>query len=309
MHWSGRLFQQYIVDMAAKIEQNDLNWVRHNQKTLRANVYNGFSDALDSADGDASRVGKKLILPSSFSGSPRAMMQNYQDSMAVVRHYGKPDLFITMTCNPKWPEIKAELQSWEKAENRPDITARVFNLKLKELLHDLEHNHIFGRVLGIVYVVEFQKRGLPHAHILLILHPADKPHPDTYDEFVSAEIPDPTRNPKLFESVGKHMMHGPCGDCDPDAPCMNDPKCPGVCSKHYPKDFCDATITTQEGYPLHRRRDNGVTHPGRHNGRRPFTNQDVVPYNPFLIKKYNCHINVEICSSVKSVKYLYKYVI
>ena len=89
---------------------------------------------------------------------------------------------------------------------------------------------------------------------------------------------------------------------------MSDPKCPGVCSKHYPKDFCDATITTQEGYPLHRRRDNGVTHPGRHNGRRPFTNQDVVPYNPFLIKKYNCHINVEICSSVKSVKSLYKYV-
>jgi hypothetical protein len=52
------------------------------------------------------RVGKMVILPSTFIGSPRNMMQNYQDAMAIVSKFGKPDLFIIMTCNPKWREIE-----------------------------------------------------------------------------------------------------------------------------------------------------------------------------------------------------------
>jgi len=34
----------------------------------------------------------------------------------------------------------------------------------------------------------------------------------------------------------------------------------------------------------------------------------VVPYNPYLSLLFNCHINVEVCTSVAVVKYLYKYV-
>jgi hypothetical protein len=45
-------------------------------------------------------------LPSSFTGGPRQMHKLYQDGMAIVRVFGKPDLFITITCNPKWPEIQ-----------------------------------------------------------------------------------------------------------------------------------------------------------------------------------------------------------
>lgn len=37
-------------------------------------------------------------------------------------------------------------------------------------------------------------------------------------------------------------------------------------------------------------------------------NRWVVPYNPYLNAKFNCHINAEICSSINAVKYLYKYV-
>jgi len=37
-------------------------------------------------------------------------------------------------------------------------------------------------------------------------------------------------------------------------------------------------------------------------------NQWVVPYNPYLLMRYNCHINVEVCSGVKAIKYLYKYI-
>ena len=50
--------------------------------------------------------------------------------MAIVRCVGKPNLFITFTCNPTWPEIQAELLPNQSAVDRPDLTARVFNLKV-----------------------------------------------------------------------------------------------------------------------------------------------------------------------------------
>ena len=74
-------------------------------------------------------VGKIVVLPSTFVGSPRYMMQNYQNAMAIVRMKGKPDLFITMTCNPNWREIKDNLLQGQQALDHSDIYARVFYLK------------------------------------------------------------------------------------------------------------------------------------------------------------------------------------
>jgi hypothetical protein len=68
------------------------------------------------------------------------MQQCYQDAMAIVRKLGKPDLFITFTCNPMWLEIIAALLPVQTAFDRPDVVARVYNIKLKELLHDLIEN-------------------------------------------------------------------------------------------------------------------------------------------------------------------------
>ena len=88
--------------------------------------------------------------------------------MAVVQLYGKPDLFITFTCNPKWHEIRDNLNG-STPQGRPDLIARVFNLKLRALIEDIYKHNIFGRATCYIYTVEFQKRGLPHAHILLTL--------------------------------------------------------------------------------------------------------------------------------------------
>ena len=81
--------------------------------------------------------------------------------------HGKPDLFITFTCNPQWPEILAALQPGQIPADRPDIVARVFKLKLEEFLDDIAKGEIFGELAARMHVVEFQKRGLPHVHILL----------------------------------------------------------------------------------------------------------------------------------------------
>ena len=85
------------------------------------------------------------------------MMELYQDAMAVVRTHGKHHLFIMFTCNPSWPEIRAALLPNQSADMRPDITARVFRLKLDALLKDLAVNSVLGDVVARLYVVEFQK--------------------------------------------------------------------------------------------------------------------------------------------------------
>ena len=77
----------------------------------------------------AATAAMMIILPSTFVGSPMYMMQNYQDDMAIVRSKGKPNLCITMTCNPNWREIRYNLFPGQQASDRPDICARVFHLK------------------------------------------------------------------------------------------------------------------------------------------------------------------------------------
>lgn len=214
-----------------------------------------LQDAVQGGHIDPSTLGKLIVLPSSFLGGDRHMQQQYQDAMAVVRAKGSPDIFTTFTCNPKWPEIAAELLPGQDAKDRPDLTARVFKLKLTEYLADIRKRHSFGRPIAYLQVTEFQKRGLPHAYIVTILPGADKPRtPDEVDRIVSAEIPDPVTEPKAYASVIKHMMHGPCGPSHPNAPCMVVGK-DGQrrCSKGYPKDFQESTTMANGGQPVYRR--------------------------------------------------------
>ena len=68
--------------------------------------------------------------------------------MTIITKYGKPDNFLSITANPRWPEIQENLPPYQFADDRSDIVSCVFHLKLKELLHDpqrhvLEHDTAF----------------------------------------------------------------------------------------------------------------------------------------------------------------------
>jgi hypothetical protein len=80
------------------------------------------------------------------------MVQRYQDAMAIVCVYGRPDLFITVTCNPYWPEITRELLFGQQAFDRPDICARVFRLKFKAIMYDINKGKIFGTVVADIHL-------------------------------------------------------------------------------------------------------------------------------------------------------------
>lgn len=177
----------------------------------------------------------------------------------------------------------------------------MFRAKLEELKDDIVKKKLFGEVAAYVYAVEYQKRGLPHAHWIIILHEHHKIlSPSIYDEFISAELPGKD-HPFLRAYVVKHMMHGPCGSLNPKNSCMRD----DMCKSHYSKEFVEVTSMGKNSYAAYRRRNNNY----KVHVRGTFLdNSYVVPYCPFLIAKYDCHINVEICADIKLVKYLYKYI-
>ena len=301
----GRLTQEWILSSYLQVEKHNLDYLRRNQDKLKAANYKEVKAAMEANKlGDS---GTHVILPSSYKGSPRDNIQRYCDAMAVVRALGKPSYFITMTCNPKWKEIVDNLPHGLKAHECPDLVARVFKIKLDALLEDLHKNHVLGKSKGNTYVIEFQKRGLPHAHILMIMEDKDTPkRPEHYDRVVTAEFSD---DPKIREVQAEFMYHRCDKRCENDTGRGGD----GHCSKGYPKEFREHTTDSHDSFPEYRRRheDDGgnifVKNPGEYNSEK-LNNSRVVPHNIYLLMKYRCHLNVEVCNSITAVKYLYKYV-
>ncbi|XP_015965472.1 uncharacterized protein LOC107489220 [Arachis duranensis] len=244
---------------------------------IKCDLYKGICEAVVNGDNSATTYGRRIVFPATFVGGPKYIIQNYQDAMAICTKVGYPDLFLTFTCNPKWPEIVNHLSTRGlKAEDRPVIVCRTFKMKLDSLVKELPVNMLFGRVVAVVYTIEFQKRGLPHAHILLFLHKGDKlPTPDDIGKIISAKILDKSVDAKYYEAVSNLMIHGPCGASLKDSPCMDN---------------------------------------GRDNGRTikksgiELDNRWVIPHNQSLLLKYGAHINVEWCNQSRSIKYLFKHV-
>ncbi|KAL7106007.1 hypothetical protein ACP275_07G083500 [Erythranthe tilingii] len=229
-----------MVDAFSMLESERLKFKRLNQDKLRVDMHRGIEENILKGDTDARSIGTRVILPGSFTQGPRYMFNNFVDALQICNWIGFPSLFITITCNPQWSEIQ--------------------------------------RALSDVYTIEFQKRGLPHAHILIWLHNEDEPKKSKdIDKIICAEIPDKVTDRKIYDLVEKYMIHGPCGLANQNSPCMKD----GICTKRFPKSFGSRTEADADGYPVYRRRENGRT---------------------------GARINVVLCNQNKSIKYLFKYV-
>jgi len=152
-----------------------------------------------------------------------------------------------------------------------------------------------------IYVIEFQTRGVPHAHILLTLATNDKPTcSEDIDAFICTELPDQDEDPLAYEIVIKHMIHGPCGVINLYLLYMDGP----MCIEHYPKAFTNYTTIEENGFVRYQCRDDGrkITTNGNQ-----IDNRWVVPHNYYLCVKYDAHIIVERCVHKKVIKYLLKY--
>ncbi|XP_061351494.1 uncharacterized protein LOC133296511 [Gastrolobium bilobum] len=167
---------------------------------------------------------------------------------------------------------------------------------------DVKHPLYLALQYPLLFSYEFQKRGLPHAHILLFLHPHDKPSTASdIDSLISTEIPNPNDNPALHEVVNNFMIHGPYGVANLKSTCMHG----GKCTKRFPKKFLPGTTIDEEGFPHYKRRYDGITvnKKGVH-----LDSRYVVPYNAKLLLKYQAHMNVEYTCQSIAIKYLFKYI-
>ena len=211
-------------------------------------------------------------------------------------------------CPVHLQETRGTCTSVCKMQCRTYANLDALHFSRKALMTELTKRGIFGKINAFVCSIEWQKRGLPHAHILLWLAKEDEIRADSIDAIVSAEIPDKETNPHLHDVVIANTVHGPCGKMNPNCPCMKD----GLCTEHYPKDFVPETMCSEDGYPLYRRRrpdDGGQTAKKTIRGNEvEVDNRWVVPYSPYLCHMFKCHINVEVCNSIKAIKYVIKYV-
>jgi len=244
-------------------------------------------------------------LASSFIGGQRYLNQMYFDGTTICNYVDFSNLFLTFTCNPQWLEIQSFLSPMNLTTSiRLDVISRVFKIKLDQLLMDLKKNQIFGKVLACksnllvwiifsiifafnlyiykyiviynelhflytnIYTIEFQERDLPHDHILIFLHPSNK-YPSLADIDKSSQLsPNQKEDPKLYECVKNHMMHGPCGSVNRTSPCMK-----------------NRTITLfieEENIEMLLKK-NGMS----------LDNRYVVPYNPQLLVRCKSLLNIK----------------
>ena len=157
--------------------------------------------------------------------------------------------------------------------------------------------------MGKIYVIEFQKRGFPHAHILVTLDFNDRPKTTAeFDTIISCEIPDKDEEPELYKCVKNHHLHL-CGKW-----CQDEN---GECHYNFRFNFCDETTQPPNGRVLWKRPDNGRTiqKKTKEKGMVIYNNRDVVPCIPCLLLKYDCHMFWDICTTkMASVRYLFSYV-
>ena len=295
-----RLSQEWLLDMICRSDYNNQGFIEHIVRgtSKQAHLSKGLRMARASKilqSHNPKGEGRRCDIPSSVRGSPAYRREKVDMGMAQIYFFGPPTLFITMTANPQWIEIQSNLAPGQQWYHDPYLVNLVFLKKLQLMLDEIKQGRYFGgrRAVYIQYTIEFQKRGLPHAHILIRLEGAQPSTATDVDELVCA-----TRAPRcqsqckrcyqcmLHQSVEKHMIHA----CYPDRCFKN--KTLKECAYGFPFQPCITSFVGDDGFWILRRKSG---------------DQQVVMYNADLLASYDCHINTQVACSTRCVLYLRKY--
>jgi hypothetical protein len=104
-----------------------------------------------------------------------------KNALVLVSEFGCLHVFITLACNPKWPEIISQLVDGQTAFDCPDVTAAVFKSRLDQMKMNIRNRKYFDghEPTYTFHVIEYLYRGLPHAHLVARLddaHDIDDPN-------------------------------------------------------------------------------------------------------------------------------------
>ena len=187
--------------MFSSVEDSRLQYI-HSEVQTQIVARRELDETIEAEGG---RHAGRVYLPASFPGSPRMQRKLIVDGLTIVRRHGKPTYFLTLTCNLNLDEIRNHPgMNGQIASDRP---GRVFHQKLKIL--NTPCKGLLGNKIYLLHVVEFQKRGLPHAHLALCVEPQPLTTNEN-DDVISAEVPPMPKNEedqRYHRLVLRHMIH------------------------------------------------------------------------------------------------------
>ncbi|EGT59074.1 hypothetical protein CAEBREN_28384 [Caenorhabditis brenneri] len=331
------LGQLHVIDIACRVREARMNVLvekrtEFSRTSDRGKLFQFYKMAVKNNWKGQKKLGCLTTLPATVPGTIKYQRELVMSAVTLANNLGKPQIFITFTGNPYWDEIKDECQrlgcEWADI---PDFVNKCFLVKFEMMLEDVVGEKkksskkeggkivrkpgIFGVVTWYTYSVEFQQRGMPHVHLLLSLEDPITTAAQV-DQIVQAEVPempsptDPQHTDKLlyYNAVKDKMVHRPCNTISESYCRIGAKPHWNQCNKGFPKKLTDVTILTDNQYPDYKRNnqnffeffDRGVFYRAG--------SEWVVSLNKYLLMKYGCHINVEIVSSIKMMKYMFKYI-
>jgi hypothetical protein len=304
----AQLGQMYFTDMVSRNIDQRLNWHRRHQHIImgpHGRQQSRFNE--NNQNGDS---GEESFLSQSFHGSRRHLRKLSTNALTIVSEYGKPTLFITLTCNPLWSEIQEMLLPGQTAFNRPDVVCRVFHERLKAFLKNMREGKYFDDIgedgdievrREIIYelrVIEYQHRGLPHAHIIYKFgNIPDSEQTDLclqwIDKNLSCKLPilnefSTPRDQQYHQLVQKHMKHT-CATAVNG--CLDE-------HGHCKKGFMDTIIQSSSSFD-----DRGYVQYQRRNA----DDLRITPHNRQILEDWDGHAYIDWCGTTYTVLYLYKY--
>ena len=233
------------------------------------------------------QFGEKTYIPATLTGSPSYWKNVSKNGFYLSLVLGPPTFFITITENPKWHEIAA-LNTEKDVMMNSVLLARIFNQKKRALISYIKNSKIFGEVKGILWRDEYQKRGLPHCHVLLWTN-FDTTDMHEIDKIITCRLPLPD---PFFENETKRKMLYDLSKTFMTHTCTE--RCRGTdgkCCYGYPKKINQETKVVNERIEFAR-------NPG---------DENIVPHSPKLLSLFRAHIDVEPVLSTSSIGYVLKY--
>ena len=256
------------------------------------------SDNDESGQGESSakqRKYKKSFLAESMHGSRRYLKKKAMNGLAVAAEYGKSTVFLTVTTNLNWKELRDALPPGQTAYDNPLITNRIFKKKLDALIFNLRHGKYFGgrETEYDIRSIEYQHRGLPHAHLVIRLKNAEFDSAADEIAFIDAhfstQLVDATVDPEGHKLVRKFMVHHHSTGVNG---CRN--RDGYGCNKGFLKTKICETSLDAKGYPTYARRKN--------------EDLSIVVHNLDILKDWKGHACCEYSGGTYTILYLYKYI-
>ncbi|TKR69283.1 hypothetical protein L596_021462 [Steinernema carpocapsae] len=197
IHSSRRLGQLYVIDILMRIAQQVGKGIQDHFTQTTRTTKQGFLNYMNNlALRQNSRVGAVCVVPQHIPGSPRYLRNLFERAVTLSNRLGHPDLFITFTASKDWKELKENIPKGSLIT--PILSLKYLKKKNPETRQRRHEQHKqqlfkgghFGDVSWYVYSIEFQQRGLPHAHIVISLAEHNKPRtPADIDSIAQAEFP------------------------------------------------------------------------------------------------------------------------